>query len=141
MRTFHLSAVGLSLLGLGFFAGCQDHSEVLAPGVVQADPLTPMLYPRIAALEGLQPYLVMANPPRVETGPPLRVTCAIRAYTKHEELNIQYRYIFFDAAGIPLRNSPDWQFLRMPSRTESFFSGNALDSTAVDWRLEIRPAR
>jgi hypothetical protein len=130
--------LGLTLIALAVGGGCD---KTMAPGVVQADPLAPAFYPKIAALEGLQQYLVMATPPRVEPGPPMRVTCAIRAKTEYQELNVQYRYIFLDGAGVPLRNNPDWQFQKMASRTESFFSGNALDSNAADWRLEIRPAR
>jgi hypothetical protein len=135
--TFPSRAAALALLTLTMVPGCHNNSS---PGSVHADPLDPALYPKIAALQGLAPYLVMATPPRVDQGPPMHVTCAIRAKTEYEEMNVQYRYIFFDASGRPLRDNPDWQFLRMPSRTETFFTGTALDH-ASDWRLEIRPAR
>lgn len=135
------AAVLVSLSGLCMLVAAGGCDKTMAPGAVQADPLAPQLYAKIAALQGLEPYLVMGTPPRVEAGPPMRVTCAIRAKTDYEELNVQYRYIFVDAGGVPLNNNPDWQYLRMQSRTESFFSGNALDKTAADWRLEIRPAR
>ncbi|MGQ0628613.1 MAG: hypothetical protein ACT4PL_11000 [Phycisphaerales bacterium] len=119
-------------------AGCDP---VKAPGSVQGDPLPATLYPKIAVLEGLQGFIVMGTEPRVNVGPPMGVTCALRAKTDFEELSVQYRYIFFTSAGVPLNNNPDWQYQRMQSRVESFFSGNALDRTAVDWRLEVRPAR
>ena len=139
MTTARSHAIATLLAGTALAAGCND--PVKAPGAVGGDPLASSQYAKIAALEGLSPYIVMGTPPRVETGPPMRVTCALRAATDYEELSVQYRYFFFNAAGVPLNPNPDWQYFRMPSRTESFFSGNALDKTAVDWRLEVRPAR
>ncbi len=118
-------------------AGCD---KTKAPGTLGADPLPAESYPRIAALEGLGGWIVMATPPRVDPGPPLQVTVAARAKTEKENLAVQYRYNWFDSAGRPAGGT-DWRYLLMPSRVEVFFEGNALDRNATDWRLEIRPAR
>jgi hypothetical protein len=36
---------------------------------------------------------------------------------------------------------PDWQYMSLGPRTLLYMQGNALDTRAVDWRLQIRPAR
>jgi uncharacterized protein YcfL len=129
--------VGLGLVG--GMGGCQDN--VKAPGYVQQDPLPAEQYPRVDLDASLQTWLVSSTAPRVVPGPPMAVTYTCRAKTDVEELNVQYRYLWFDKNGAPLNDNPTWQYKRMPSRSEVFFTGNATDSTAVDWRLQIRPAR
>ena len=42
---------------------------------------------------------------------------------------------------LPLNENPDWRFLKLPSRNQRFLSGFAREQSAVDWRLEIRPAK
>ena len=136
--------VGLGLVGssgvVSGLGGCAQ-DNVKAPGYVQQDLLPADQYPRIDLDASLQTWLVSATAPRVLPGPPLSVTYACRARTDTEELNVQYRYLWFDKNGVPLNGNPTWQYKRMPSRSEVFFTGNATDSTAVDWRLQIRPAR
>jgi uncharacterized protein YcfL len=54
---------------------------------------------------------------------------------------VQYRYLFLDKNGVPLRAQPDWQQVTLEPRQAVFMSGNAMDDNAADWRLEIRPNR
>ncbi len=54
---------------------------------------------------------------------------------------MQWRYIFLDGKGRRLQSEPDWQFSYLPSRTPVELRGNALDKSAADWQLQIRPAR
>lgn len=119
----------------GLIAACDP---IKAPGSAQFDPLPE--YPKVTALEGLKDWVVV-NDVVVDPGPPMEVTVPARAKTDYEELNVQYRFFFYDSAGRPLQNAPDWHYMRMPSRTEVYMQANALDTTATDWRLEIRPAR
>jgi uncharacterized protein YcfL len=139
-RPAALAAISAGML-LAALAGAGCQNQAYAPGTVMGDPVAATAYPQVAVLEGLQGFIVTNRPPIVEAGPPLQVTFAARAKTEFEEISVQYRYFFFEASGKPLNPNPDWQYLRMPSRSEVFFVGNALDKTATNWRLEIRPAR
>jgi hypothetical protein len=57
-------------------------------------------------------------------------------------MRVQYRYLFMDAQGRPVeRNEVGWKYQVLPPGVERFLEGNALDTTAVNWRLEIRPAQ
>lgn len=132
-------ATGALALGLGLAACNSDTTK--APGYVLADPLPAEAYPKISLLEGLQGFVVMSTSPRVDEGPPMKVTAQLRAKTDYQNLAVQYRYFFFDKNASPINANPDWQYVLMPSRVETFMIGQALDRTAADWRLEIRPAK
>jgi len=54
---------------------------------------------------------------------------------------VQYRFIFLDAAGLPLRSQTDWRFMRLEPQNQVFLQGNAIDTSAVDWRCEIQSGR
>ena len=71
----------------------------------------------------------------------LKVTVALRDERDDKERRIQYRFFFFDERGIPENNNPDWRYKELPRRAAIYVDGNALDKDAVDWRLELRPAR
>ncbi|MCB9846324.1 MAG: DUF1425 domain-containing protein [Phycisphaeraceae bacterium] len=131
------AAITTSVLAL---TGCATR-DASAPGAM-ADPVPRVNYPNISILDELVPYVVVSEP-IVTKGPdqPLRVTVPIRAITRPRELNTQYRFIFFDADGRPIEPQQAWQYERLPSRAQRFFEANALDQRAVDWRLEVRPAR
>lgn len=125
-------------LGVAVLAGCDTTK---APGEAQADPLLRAMYPKVAALEGLEDYLVFSEPSvELGSGRPLSVSVPIRARTD-EQLNIQYRFEFFDRDGRPVQPAMDWRYLLLPGRAQRFLQGAALDTSAVDWRLEVRPAR
>ncbi len=56
-------------------------------------------------------------------------------------MNAQYRFIFLDANGVSVGEPMDWRFMVLPPRLQVFMEGVATDSRAVDWRLEVRPAK
>lgn len=128
--------VGVAGLAVG---GCRTST---LPPAAQGDVVASANYPRVVVLDGLQPFVAIAEP-RVTKSPedPLRVTVPVRAVTEHEELNVQYRFEFLDELGRPIEPSMSWRYERLPSKAQRFFEGNALDQRATDWRLEIRPAR
>lgn len=112
------------------------------PGSVE-DPVPLALYPNINVHRPLTPYILVADPivERDRAGT-LRVDVPIRANTRpHEDLNVQYRFQFLDDRGRPLPPEPEWAYVRLDPTIQAFVSANAMDSRAVDWRLEIRPAR
>ncbi len=130
--------LGLALCAVGLVLACR-HSR-RRPGEPNPDPVAYANYPQIATLERLHRYIVVSKVIE-DPGPPLSVTSVVRAKTRTDEWDVQYRYFFLDEAGRPLEADPDWRFMHLPARTQMYMEGNALDSTAVDWRLEIRPAR
>jgi uncharacterized protein YcfL len=113
---------------------------VKAPGAARPDPLPSAAYPQIVAAEGLSGYIAY-DAPKVSATKPMEVTVPVRALTDNQDLNIQYRFSFFDQNGVPLHENPDWRTIKLPSRNQRFLSGFAREQSAVDWRLEIRPSR
>ncbi len=139
MRRFASIAVtGILLSGCLLLVGCQGS---MPPDAGQPDPLSADAYPQITALEGLGKYLAFA-PPSVKAGGgrPMSVSVPVRARTD-KELNTQYRFEFFDQDGRPIEPVMGWRYLRLPARVQHFMQGAVLDDTAVDWRLQVRPAR
>ena len=110
------------------------------PHGVRSDPLDYDDYPQITVLENLHRNVVLTSVVE-EEGSPLRVTVVMRNRTKQEERHVQYRFFFLDSRGVPEDANPDWHYMHMPARTAMYMQGNALDKSAVDWRLEVRPAR
>ena len=139
-HTFMLTVV-LAMTALS--TGCHKKDLVLAPGSPGRDMLPANQYPQIEAAQGLGPYLVVSGvdvQDATDTAP-MHIVIAMRAATRYEELNVQYRFIFFDDHSRPLLAEPAWRFKRLPSRSQIFLEDTAFDTTAVDWRLQIRPAR
>ncbi len=121
-------------------AGC-NRPLLQKPGEVQGDPIAIDNYPNVVAEGDLDKWLVVSRAiAESAQDKPLRVTVPIRNGSK-VELSVQYRFEFLDATGRPLDTTPRWQYMRMPVATQVFFQGAALDTTATDWRLIIRPAR
>lgn len=110
-----------------------------APARGRDDPLPREDYPQIAVLEGLRDAVVISHVDQTP-GPPLRIQTTVRNRTDSTERHVQYRYFFLDG-GKPENPNPDWHYMHLPARTEVFMQGNALDASAKEWRLEIRPAR
>lgn len=119
--------------------GCND--PVKAPYGGVGDPLPANQYPQITTDGAMSNYLLFSPSTVSRDSGVLKVTTPARLRSDGLESNIQYRYIFLDAAGQPLRVQPDWRYMRMPARQQVFFEGNALDASATDWRLEVRAAR
>lgn len=132
-----------SLLMIVGVAGCND--PVKAPFTPGADQLPRNQYPKVTVEPALSRWLVISEPivaPAPNGGPitvnvPLRLTST----TPDQFARIQYRYIFLDASGVPLRTQSDWKYMRLEPRNQVFLQGNAIDTTAADWRLEIQSGR
>ena len=117
--------------------GCND--PVKAPYGGVGDPLPQ--YPPITTDGAMSNYLLFSQPVVSRDSGVLKVTTPARLRSDGLESEVQYRYIFLDASGQPLRAQPDWRQVRMPARQQVFFEANALDASATDWRLEVRAAR
>ncbi len=129
----------LASLGLGVIGGCRTST---LPPAAQGDEVALANYPRVVVLDGLQPFIAISEPSVTRgSDQPLRVSVPVRAVTQHEELNVQYRFLFFDEHGRVLEPEMVWRYERLPSKAQRFFDAGAMDQRAVDWRLEIRPAR
>lgn len=133
------ASVGWTLLLACAALGAGGCNDPYAPDRAKSDPLAPEQYPQVSALEGLKTAIVVSNV-HENPGPPLGVQVTVRNKTDATERNVQYRF-FFMTDGRPENPNPDWHYMLMPARTEVFMQGNALDSAAKEWRLEIRPAR
>lgn len=134
MQHRRMLLTGVLMMAFGVI-GCDS---VKAPRSAQFDQLQE--YPKVTALEGLADWVVVSDV-MLDPGPPMGVIVPARAKTDGQELDVQYRFFFLDSDDRPLERDPDWRYMRMPSRTRVFMEANALDRDAVDWRLEIRPAR
>lgn len=132
-------AAAAGLTAVGFIAGCND--PVKAPYGGKQDPLPAGQYPKITVEGPLQPFLAFENPKVSRDSGVLKVVTPVRLQSDGQESNVQFRYIFLDAGGMPMRAQPDWRYVRLPSRQQVFLEGNALDAGASDWRLEVRPSR
>ena len=129
-------ALGLVLLA----AGCRS-TDTSPPGAY-SDPVARANYPRVVMLDDLQQWVVVSEPIVTKgENTPLRVSVPLRALTRYEELNVQYRFSFFDEVGRPIEPAPSWTYLRLPSKAQRIVEANALDQRAMDWRIEVRPAR
>ncbi|MBS0197715.1 MAG: DUF1425 domain-containing protein [Planctomycetes bacterium] len=117
-------------------AGCTTLQPPPPAGVPDPFPDSP----QIVVLDELDRYVFISNVV-MQPGPPMDVTVIARANTRDTEPKVQYRFLFLDSHGRRLESQPDWRYLQMPARAAVEFRGNAMDSRAADWRLEIRPAR
>lgn len=120
-------------------AGCANATK--APHAVKPDPIAPVQYPQIATEGNLGNFMSYAKPiVRAEGGSPMKVTVPLRL-RDDKPVNAQYRFTFMDANGAPLDPPMDWRFMVLPPRLQVFMEGTAMSSRAVDWRLEVRPAK
>lgn len=130
----------LACLGLLTLAGC-NNPELPPPGVKQ-DKLPEGAYPSKVAIEGLDKVIVARDAivQAATEATPMRVTVPIRS-TGNVIHYIQYRFEFLDREGRPVRSNQGWRFMSLEPKIEAFVDAGALDTDAVDWRLQIRPAR
>jgi hypothetical protein len=123
-------------------SGCVNNDPYVSPFAPAKDPLTKETYPQITADGDLAGWLVYDKPTITHDSGILHVTVPVRTVTTVGEwMKVQYRYIFLDANNVPVKAQPDWQSQTMEPRQQVFLQGNALDTNAVDWRLEIRKQR
>ena len=128
----------LALLALPLIAvGCTSTK----PPVAKDDPVPVSAYPQVEAIGEANRYVLVAEPVINGGGNvPLSVSVPIRTTTT-KDLNVQYKFVFFDAAGNALQPEMTWMPKRLLSRSQAQVSATAIDTTAVDWRLSIRMGR
>jgi hypothetical protein len=139
MKHVRAALVLASLVAVAGAAGCNEGP----PPAGRADRLSPEQYPRAVALERLDRVLRFGPPivDRSEEGRPMRVSQPVRNLDRRE-LNVQYRFEFQDESGRPLKTNSGWAYKTLTgSRVETMLEATALEDTAADWRLEVRPAR
>lgn len=121
---------------VGLWAGC----DVLKG--LNTSPKEPAaaFYSQITTFEGLEGELVFGQPV-VQRGvfQPIHVAIPVRAAYDQPQ-RIEYRFEYFDSTGRPLRPSMDWRYILIPVRGQRVMEGSAVDTAAVDWRLELRRA-
>lgn len=110
------------------------------PPAGQPDPFPARHYPQITVAEKLDEF-VGFGPPNVIDGPPMTVAVPIRVLVDQGDLNVQYRFLFFDSAGRILNPDRDWKYMQLPPLTRMFMEGTSLGNDAAKWNLEVRPAR
>lgn len=72
-------------------------------------------------------------------GEPLSVTVPVRSVAVFQDpLHVEYRFLFYDASGVPLEPQMAWADMSLPKGFEMYMKGAALDATAVAWKLYIR---
>lgn len=133
------SAVALGAITLTALTGCQTDTT-RAPASPGPDPLVSGAYPQITMAQGLIGLIVQGRPVVQPSVPhsPLRVTVPIRS-VQDGPTRVQYQFTWLDHVGRPIGES-GWKYELVPPRMERFFESNALDTRAVDWRLEIKIA-
>jgi uncharacterized protein YcfL len=137
MLTRMLTALALGLLITA--AGCQD--PVMAPYAGQVDLLPAQEYPQIAVDKGLAKFLAFDRP-NVQGGPDKPLSVAVPTRLLYDgNVNVQYKFIFLDRSGRPLKPAMDPRYLLLTPRVQVMLSGAALDTNAVDWRLEVTSAK
>lgn len=138
ITTAAMMAVFATTLLIG---GC-NKDNVQAPQSVRSDPLAGG-YPQNVALRGLHNGIVIGKPivDRATEDQPMRVTVPLRSVVEGT-LRTQYKFTFLDDRGRPVKSGREsWSYQVIAEKAEVFLEANALDTDAVDWRLEVRPAQ
>jgi uncharacterized protein YcfL len=138
---FKLASASVLAAALFTLTGCQTSDPVRAPYTPNQDLLTHNTYPKITISGDLMGWL-MVDQPTISQDPILHVSVPVRSVTSTGQwMKVQWRYIFLDANNVPVKAQPDWVPVTLEPRQQVFMTGNALDTNAVDWRLEIRTQR
>ncbi len=124
-------------------AGCTQQRMPSGPG---PDPVSARQYPRVALVDDdnmLQRSLVIDESSIVTTGPangvPMSVMVPLRSVVSNR-MRLQYQFYWRDANGVELRQS-GWKRIEVEPGMQFQAKGSAVTLDAVDWRLEVRPAR
>jgi len=137
MRCYCLKPVITAGIILVFFNGCGEAVPKARHGNRSVMPSVP----QISASEGLTGQMEFGLP-TVHRGAyePLSVAIPVRA-AHNQPQRVQYRFEYFDDSGRPIRPTMDWRYILLPVQGERVMASSALDTAAVDWRLEIRRAK
>jgi uncharacterized protein YcfL len=121
--------------------GCQPPNIAPAPGLADPYP-APINDPQITvhdeelrAFLGFQPAVVVNDGER-----PLLVEVPVRNLADSPRL-IDYRFVFFDAAGLELEPVMGWHFQPMQPKQTVRLKARAPHLTAINYKLEVKWAR
>ena len=118
-------------------AGCQTDISP-SPGMgdpVPApvnDPVITILAPELRPWLGFHPAIVVNDGER-----PMTVETPMRNMT-YKRYFLDYRYLFYNAAGQELTPAMGWQFINLESKQLVRLKGKALSTEATSYRLEIK---
>ena len=131
--TLSLAAVAVVAV---FGAACASTDVV--PG--QYD--TAIVYPNITLQSPeLQRSLGFQEPVVSETESGLmRVTVPVRS-RRNQEIHLQYKVIWLDADGNPIRPEMNWRYRRMEPLQPAYLSASATSETAENYNMQIRWGR
>ena len=124
----------------GSLTACRNNQE---PPAVRGDTVTSLEYPKITAEGGLNEY-VRFGEPVVMAGSearPMRVTVPVRSTWERYPLNVQYRFEFYNDRNQPLQSNQDWRYTVLEPGIQTHFEATAIEGTARNWRLIMRPAK
>lgn len=134
------SSLTLLLSALLLSTACKTDPSP-SPGM--ADPATPPSNnPQITVLDpNLQRGLGFGQAVVIPSGQaPMRVQVEMRNLSNYEYL-VDYRFLFYDAQGMQLEPAMSWRQSSLLPKQLQMISANALDTTAANWRLEVKWSR
>lgn len=141
MRTMPVIGRIMFAAAVTVLAACST-DRVKAPPSAMRDTIPLGSYPQIVPMDGLAAHLGFDQPLVEPSTPnrPMAITVNVRSVAD-TPMETQYRFIFYDQLGRELRSNQGWVFQHMEPRLQVQLKGQALETDAQQWRLEIRPAR
>lgn len=136
-----MTRILLITMTLAILVGCQQPDMSPSPGL--GDPYPPPINnPDISVLDrGLQQWLAFQPAVRIrDSRTPLTVQVPVRNMADRAYL-IEYRYLFYDANGLEQTPVMGWKFAKLEPKQVVNLSANAMDTSAVTYRLEVKWSR
>ena len=129
--------------------GCTMNSENLPhASLIKLLPLSD--YPNIRVSEDLQSALNFSPPSKTFSSislkassphiPSMRVSVPFKSVDDNIH-PLYYRFWFFNQLGHTIGQAPGFTLMQLKPQIQDYLEGSTLDTTATDWRLEIRSAR
>jgi uncharacterized protein YcfL len=132
----------IALAGLAALGACNS-DPAMAPAGAPQDALAGDAYPAVRIEADLQGFVVVDYGRIIKDEPtderPLGVQVPVRS-TSDTVMRVQYRFLWFDAAGRTLGES-GWRYETMSPRAQVLARANATRPDVRQWRMEIRSAR
>ena len=132
-----------AICALWFLSGCQStpHDTAPSPGMgdwypaPMNDPQISVLSPELRPWLGFQPAIITKDGQR-----PMRIEVPVRNST-YEKYLLEYRILFYDAAGRELDPVMSWEFVPMEPKQIVRLKRSAMTLDAESYRLEVKWAR
>ncbi len=108
-------------------------------------------YPNISVSEDLQSSLSFSPPSKTFSPmrlgenpthtPSMRVSVPFKSVDDDNIQPLYYRFWFFNQLGHTIGQVPGFTLMQLKPQIQDYLEGSTFDTTATDWRLEIRSAR